>query len=370
MKKFFKNVLAYSLPALILVIIIEVLLRLFAPQIQHHDGLFQADEHLGWSFVPSSVSSVVYPNEVNQIITINPQGFRDTDFDLTTASKKIMVLGDSFVSNIAVDDDAVFTEVMEAEMENTTVMNFGVNGFGQVQELLLLEKWAPQIQADLILQMVYLRNDFKDNVKADNWLYPKPTAQTDCDNEITIVPAPKDAIAKATKKQHNKGLLERAHLYHFVRRRIENIRAMKDGKNTKFKPPEMDICALYLAEEVQIQYEVLQELLVNTQEKAEAMGTPIVFVLAPSIGQVQDVSWETITAYDSQIELERSLPNTRLMHFAKENDLQMLDLLPILRKTNTEETLLYNQFEQHWTAQGNAIVAQAILEFLSEDIQN
>ena len=208
MKKFFKNVLAYSLPALILVIIIEVLLRLFAPQIQHHDGLFQADEHLGWSFVPSSVSSVVYPNEVNQIITINPQGFRDTDFDLTTASKKIMVLGDSFVSNIAVDDDAVFTEVMEAEMENTTVMNFGVNGFGQVQELLLLEKWAPQIQADLILQMVYLRNDFKDNVKADNWLYPKPTAQTDCDNEITIVPAPKDAIAKATKKQHNKGLLE------------------------------------------------------------------------------------------------------------------------------------------------------------------
>ena len=132
----------------------------------------------------------------------------------------------------------------------------------------------------------------------------------------------------------------------------------------------MDICALYLAEEVQIQYEVLQELLVNTQEKAEAMGTPIVFVLAPSIGQVQDVSWETITAYDSQIELERSLPNTRLMHFAKENDLQMLDLLPILRKTNTEETLLYNQFEQHWTAQGNAIVAQAILEFLSEDIQN
>lgn len=369
MKKFLKNLLAYSLPALILVIIIEVLLRLFAPQIQHHDGLFQADEHLGWSFVPSNSSSAVYPNEVNQIITINPQGFRDADFDLTTASKKIMVIGDSFVSNIAVDDDAVFTEMMEATMENTTVMNFGVNGFGQVQELLLLEKWAPQIQADLIVQMVYLRNDFKDNVKADNWLYPKPTAQIDSDNEIIIVAAPKDAIAHVAKKQKDKELLERVHLYHFVRSRIGNIRAKKDEKTTKFKPPEIDICARYLTQEVQTQYKVLQQLLLKTKERAEAMDTPIVFVLAPSIGQVQDVSWETIIAYDATIELERSLPNTRLLHFAKENDLQMLDLLPMLREANTEETLLYNQFEQHWTARGNAIVAQAILEFLSEDIQ-
>ena len=347
-------------------VIIEVLLRFFAPQIQHHDGLFQANEHLGWSFVANSRSSIVYPDEVNQIITINEQGFRDTDFDLITASKKIMVLGDSFVSNISVDDGEVFTEVMEAQLENTTVMNFGVNGFGQVQELLLLEKWAPQIQPDLIIQMVYLRNDFKDNVKADNWLYPKPTAQINLDNKIAIVAAPEDAIAKAVKKQQNKGLLERAHLYHFVRRRIGNIRAMKDGKNTKFKPPEVDICAIQPTEDVQIQFHVLQQLLVKTQEKAEAMDIPIVFVIAPSIGQVQDVSWETITAYDTTIELERSLPNTRLMEFAKQNDLQMLDLLPMLREANTEENLLYNQFEQHWTARGNALVAQAILEFISE----
>jgi len=351
-------------------VIVEVLLRLFAPQIQHHDGLFQPQEHLGWSFVANSRSSVVYPDEVNQIISINKQGFRDTDFDLSAASRKIMVLGDSFVSNIAVADDAVFTEVMETQLDNTSVLNFGVNGYGQVQELLLLEKWAPQIQPDLIIQMVYLRNDFKDNVKVDNWLYPKPTAQINAYNEIAIVAAPEGAIAKASKKQQHKGPRERSHLYHFVRRRLENIRAMKDGKNSKFKPPEVDLCAIQPTEDVRRQYQVLQEMLLKTREKAQAMGTPIVFILAPSIGQVQDASWETITAYDTEITLERSLPNTRLMQFAKQNDLQMLDLLPMLLEAANEESLLYNQFEQHWTARGNDLVAQAILEFISKDIQN
>jgi hypothetical protein len=255
--------------------------------------------------------------------------------------------------------------VIEAQLDDTSVMNFGVNGFGQVQELLLLEKWAPQIKPDLIIQMVYLRNDFKDNVKADNWLYPKPTAQMDTTNEISIIAAPKDAIAQATKKEQNKEFLERVHLYHFVRRRVANIRAMKDGKNSKFKPPEVDICAIHLSKEVRTQYHILQQLLLQTQDKAKAKDTPIVFVVAPSIGQVQDISWDTITAYDTAVQLERSLPNRRLMQFAQRYDLKMLDLLPILREANTEGTLLYNQFEQHWTARGNALVAQAIVEFIS-----
>ena len=351
---------------LIMVLLIEGCLRWFAPQIHEHDTLFQPDKELGWSFIPNAKGRIVYPGEVNQYVSINAQGFRDIDFDLDTSKRKIMVIGDSFVTNIAVEADEVFTEVMESQLDNTAVMNFGVNGYGQVQELLLLNEWLSKVQPGLIIQLVYLRNDFRDNVKADNWLYPKPTAVLNQEQEVSITPTPKIAIAKASKKEQRKGFLEKLHLYHFVRNRLGNIAAKTNANNTKFRPPEVDLCAPHLRAEIRTQFEVLQQLLLQTKEKADAFGVPIVFVLAPSIGQVQDASWEEIRSYADDLPLVRDLPNQRLMEFAKQHELSMLDLLPALLDASTAEGLLYNQFEQHWTVKGNAVVGEEILEYISD----
>ena len=139
-----------------------------------------------------------------------------------------------------------------------------------------------------------------------------------------------------------------------------------DKEASKYRPPEVDLCAVNPKEAIIQQYEVLQQLILRTSEKAVRYSVPIVFVLAPSIAQVQDASWNMIEKYDPEIMLQRNLPNQQLMAFAKEHNLTMLDLLPVLRQAAENGEPLYNQFEQHWTVRGNEVAAKSILEFIPE----
>ena len=44
-------------------IMAEVLLRLFYPQINQHDQMFEYEPLLGWRFTPNKTGSIVYPGE-------------------------------------------------------------------------------------------------------------------------------------------------------------------------------------------------------------------------------------------------------------------------------------------------------------------
>ena len=114
---------------------------------------------------------------MNHYIQTNSLGFRDNPLPLDEDKKrKILVIGDSFVSNISVKDNEVFTEIIERQLKNTAVLNFGVPGYGQVQEYLLLKEWFCKINPDLVIVVVFIRNDFEDNV-GRHWFHnPRPTA--------------------------------------------------------------------------------------------------------------------------------------------------------------------------------------------------
>lgn len=366
MKHIFKNILTTTISTLIICLLIECVLRFFIPQIHQHDILFQPDATLGWTFIPNKKGAIVYPGGVNQYIQINESGFRDgRDFLQTKAAKKVMVIGDSFVTNVAVKDTSVFTEVMEAQGNDIAVLNFGVNGYGQVQEYLLLEQWLPEVQPDLVIQVVYLRNDFRDNTQADNWLYIKPTAVLSDSGRVTIQEIDKKTAAQPKKTTELSGY-KKWHLYHFIRNRLGNMTARLDKGNTKYTPPEVYLCNPILGSGVADQYALLQALLLKTKLRIDSAGIPILFVLAPSIAQVQDESWQEVIDYDSSSSLQRNLPNQKLMAFARENQLLMLDLLPELQEISKEDEALYNAFEQHWTARGNEVVAGLIMDFIRE----
>jgi len=345
-------------------LLVELILRFFWPQINEHDRLFQPDMEFGWSFIPNAQENVVFQGGIYQSISINAQGFRDSDFISDSLLQKIMVIGDSFATNIAVGDDQVFTEVIESRLDNFSVMNFGVNGYGSVQEFLLMKKWLPIVEPNLIIQVIYLRNDFRDNIKLDIWPYPKPIAKFNKLNEIQIIHTSKDAVN--VNAEERKNCIHTFHLYHFTKSRLENINAKNENTRLQYFPPEVDICAVTLDNTISQQYEILKNILLKTHNEAQDYDVPVIFVLAPSIGQVQDESWETIQSYDPNRALKRDLPNQRLLDFAQQNDLKMLDLLPSLLQASHKGDRLYNQYEQHWTARGNTIIAETILAYLKE----
>ncbi|MBL4706580.1 MAG: FeoB-associated Cys-rich membrane protein [Flavobacteriales bacterium] len=181
-----KELITLFVSIFIALFIAEVMVRYFYPQKMDIKTIFQRDEHLGWRFFPNKESLISYAELGPHIIKTNSDGFRDKEFDLT--KKKILVMGDSYVSNIGVDDDHVFTSLIEQNLPNTEVMNFGVNGYSPLQSYKLLEKWIAKTDAEHVLFFLYLRNDYTDNVES-SWLLPRPTASLNSDRtDITIHP--------------------------------------------------------------------------------------------------------------------------------------------------------------------------------------
>jgi hypothetical protein len=363
---FFRNrrgeitlVITASLAALI---IGEFALRFFLPQIGTYGNMFEYDSTLGWKFVPNSKGRIVLiPGAVVNTIETNSLGFRD-HAPSDSKKNKIMVLGDSFVSNVSANDEDVFTEIMENQRKDSDVLNFGVNGYGEVQEYLLLKKWIDVINPDLIILVVYLENDFGDNI-GNYWLYSRPYASFEGEDSILTL-HPQSPVQPAQPEANSRGLLSKSHINRLVTRTIQNLFFKKaDSVNIA---PEFYTCQSPLSDDYHLRYRVLEALLLKIATLAKEKNVPIVFALAPSMLQVDDKLWELFLEKNRSENKKfiRSLPNDKLMDFAANNNLLMLDLFPTLLLKNRKNVMLYHPREQHWTKEGNRVVANALLDYL------
>lgn len=355
------------------IFIAEAFVRLFYPQIMEHDKMFEYDPYLGWKFISNKKGAIVYQGETRHYIETNYIGFRDDppppDQDKI---RKILVLGDSFVSNISVKDSEVFTEVLEQRLKNTAVLNFGVNGYGQVQEYLLLQKWLRKIDPDLIILVIYIRNDFNDNM-GGYWLYPRPFASwSEEDLTLKINPPPQLTPTEEATSEPFRKFYRKSHLYHFLDRRIRFLITkfsqadQSEHKPSLYTPPELYLCRSQPSENTKLMYRTMEELLLRIEGYADEIGLSLVFAIAPTIVQVEDELWSsTLLNYGGKPEdYIRTLPNDKLMQFAEKNNLLMIDLLPILQSEAKKGKTLYNRRDQHWNSDGNRVVAGSLLGYL------
>lgn len=358
-----KKIVLFVISTVVTLLICELLIRIAFPQISDHDTMFQFEENIGWEFIPDKEVQIVYEEGINHAMKVNEDGYRDTPFGEKKDSSKIMLLGDSFASNISVKDDEVFTRVMEDLLPNTSVYNLGVNGYGQVQEYMILKEWFPKIQPDLVVVLIYLRNDFTDNMGKYPWLYPRPTVAFNEGGSMQITPP---SIANYTSKK-KLPFYYKSHLFLFVKRRIATIKAkFSKEEDASYTPPEIHTCNTTFSDETKAMYEMMGKLMLEMNQYGKDNNTPIVFVLAPSLVQVEDALWTEVTEYDTTLRLQNDLPNTTLLAFAKANNLQMIDLMPSLQKAHRSGSKMYNTQEQHWTVQGNKVVADALSGYIKE----
>ena len=350
----------------------ELVLRGVYPQVMEHNELFESDSGLGWRFVPNKKAMIVYEGEARHSVETNASGFRDAPFiGDTDRATNIMVLGDSFLTNLAVRASDVFTEVMERRMVDTSVMNFGVNGYGQVQEYLLLEQWFERAQPDLLILLIYVRNDFEDNIGQYPWLYNRPSVSwNEGHSTLTIVPPAAHQPRRPTLPFWRS--YRQLHLYQLMNQGLETVVSRWVRASTgpsRHLPPELYLCRTDPSDEVLHLYRIMQALLLKFASFAEDHTVPIVFAIAPSIVQVNHELWaSTQRAHGLRPkDYKRSLPGDALVEFAATNNLLLLDLLPPLLAAAEEGGPLYNRREEHWTARGNLVVARVVSEFLERE---
>jgi len=146
----------------------EIALRLFIPDTR---SPYLYDEFTGTRLQPGL--RFVFTSEGYSSNVINSRGLRDREHSLEKPSGtyRIAVLGDSFCEAFQVSQERTFWAVLESELQakpefrNRTVevINFGVSGFGTIQEWQMLEHYACDYSPDLVLLAFLPGNDVRNN---------------------------------------------------------------------------------------------------------------------------------------------------------------------------------------------------------------
>lgn len=181
MRDFLKNAAALLIGLVLAAGLLEIGLRLAGFS---YRPWFRPDPLIGARHVAGAEGW--WRKEGNGYIRINPQGFRDDDFDAAreAATFRIAVLGDSYTDAFQVDHDQIYVEVMERHLATCSAlagrpveaMNFGVSGFGTTQEWLTWRHYASAYEPDLVLLAFTPGNDIRNNSRALEMTDTRPFA--------------------------------------------------------------------------------------------------------------------------------------------------------------------------------------------------
>jgi lysophospholipase L1-like esterase len=154
-------------------------------------GLWTYDPVKGWFQTPGAVGRVDLGGPDAGHVRINSLGLRGPETPLAKAPgvKRVVVLGDSFVFGVGVDQDHVFTTRLQNLIEarrpgEIEVLNLGVAGYSTDQELLLFEDLGQRLRPDVVV-LVMCDNDFEANTLDFVYgRYYKPTFELEGSGDV------------------------------------------------------------------------------------------------------------------------------------------------------------------------------------------
>lgn len=362
--------LALCLSVAAALVLAEVGLR-FVPALHppggKYDQLFQFDRDLGWSFRPHAEEVVASEDEYRTLVKVNSEGFREREPDPNTAPV-VAVLGDSFVSNFGVDQAEVFTRQMHGALQPAvSVRNFGVNGYSQVQELLLLDRLVRAARPALVLMVLYVQNDLDDNTGAFDWErgVRRPRCRLRGDGTLSIEAHLSEPRADPGPSPVDR--LRELRLYRLLRKAFHRFRP--DRVPLGEQPPEVRYCRVPMGAAERVAFETTQALMRAAEEKCASQGCALGFVLAPSLWQVEAAEWGRLLERFSlpSPSMDRRQPNRLLAQFCARQGYPCIDLLPVLEARAREGERLYFRKEQHWNALGQRRVAEALVRWIRDE---
>ena len=167
---------------------------------------YQYDSQIGWIGRPNA-SGTFRTSDFSTWVQLNSKGLRANEipYERSHKERRILVLGDSFVWGFGVNAEDRFTEALQNNLRDTTVINAGVSGYGTDQELLLFSSEGRKYSADTVIVTVHLRSDVKNNHSSIQYGSQKPVAWSN-NNDLTFknIPVAMSSWGQATVKAFQK----------------------------------------------------------------------------------------------------------------------------------------------------------------------
>jgi len=397
----FRNVALALASTAICIALGEGFLRVFAPtatqlfEVQSYldtqKGKFcQYHATLGWIGRPN-VEDVFEVMDCRHHVRQNRYGFRGSEYKFERSPRpRLVVLGDSFVWGFGVEDDQMFTSIVERQSKPATeIVNLGVSSYGTDQEFLLWEELGRRFQPDRVLLVITPITDLWDNRRhMITGGYPKPVFQPDGEGGYILtnspVPRPDESVWSAGRMEHRKyrephwlvqvarrSALTGSALLALsrnsdIRKTLESRRILPErsgayqGEQSFFTEPPTPA----MQESWELMFAILDRLVDATRGEGAELSVAVV----PSVVQVYPEHWKDFQQKNPQqegVEWDREAPNRRIAAFCRARGIQLIELLPALREAAKSDPYLYFPWNRHWTSEGNRLVAEVLLRELS-----
>jgi hypothetical protein len=307
----------------------EIMARLVLPdwtaQWSERSRFYEYDATLGWKGVPQA-SGRFQRAGFDVRVTHNALGLRDPrpTLEQRFAPTQVLVLGDSFVWGYGVEQHEALPAQLEKRLPQSAVLNLGLSGYGNDQELLLLERLGARIPADWVVVVVNLPSDHDNNTHDVQYGYPKPYySLTPSGLALHNVPVPLSTRGQVLRRW----LVGHFGLYSILERSRQD------------PPTETDAV------------ELTARLLERITEVAQQRGARTLFVLNPAVSVRGQALQEDARTPTLMARLAASRQN-------------VLDLTPLLRALIQHGRAITLAHDPHWNPSIHARVAEWVAQRL------
>jgi hypothetical protein len=227
----------------------------------------QFDSELGWSAMPNlAIEDKTISYHTNSL------GFRSEEVDMT--KEHILVLGDSVVWGLGVQDDETVTAYLGKHFSDYQVLNLGVSGYGIDQYYMQLKRSISNLNPKLVIVNIFTGNDWGDFTQDIQYGKSKPLFRADPSSADT---ANEEGIPYQVNK--SKLILTNSPVSKYS---CSNLFSRSWTLSLPaFEPVRKSICTVNRLPEKEVHY-VFLGLLFKIGELVSQAKSALLFVLTPS----------------------------------------------------------------------------------------
>lgn len=335
-------------------------------------GFFHAPGASGW----------LRTREFTAYVKFNSRGLRGPEVALPkpAGTYRMLVMGDSVVEAAQVNAEQTMVSLLQDRVRQRAggrqveIINAGVAGFGQGQELLFLQRELGAYQPDAIVLVVTIANDLADNsvAVAKRWKLAaerRPFFQVGADGRLQAIPfqpPPEESLGSLRAFARDRSTLFNVLELWWVGKTV----ARAQGSVIPPLDAEREVYLREPGEDWQQAWSISERLLVELNATAAALNAPLIIILSPAQWQMSSAGWRELVGSGNNAERRFGLeqPGIRLGEIAQRNGLTMLDLLPTFRHASDDDrATLYFKEDGHWNERGHQVAAETIDRFLQSN---
>jgi hypothetical protein len=326
-------------------------------------GYYAPDPVLGWRPRPNVAGRY---QRFDATFQTNSRGLRDREYPLARRPgvARIVVLGDSFTWGFGVNDDQIFTKVLERRLGGPEVINLGVTAFGTRQEIEYLKREGLQYRPDTVILAFCLNDIYRDD---------RPPAEQYQEHQRSSSRRASAAAMVSLKAWLEEHLI----LYQLARQAINTNKPLVNAlvrMGLKDKLLGFEGLDTNLMPALRVYPPALQRSL--DQTKADLLelrqilterNIRFILALIPSAQSIDGRAFRHSIAYTKYEEADFDLekPYRLFEGFAREHEIEVLDAYPALKLRHEAGEHLYLANDPHFDPAGHQAFAAVLAQYLN-----